>query len=70
MTEAELIQQVRAVRYGRTPSIQSIAQAAGMTRDVLYKAMKSGHLPERHRASLASVMQHVAKGLYYNPRLP
>ena len=68
MTEAEIIQQLRAVRFGRTPSIRSIAIEAGMPRELAYVAMRTGHVPESHRAALAAVIQRVMKGQYYNPR--
>ena len=68
MTEQQVIQWLRQLRYDRKPSIQGVANAAGVSRRTLYNAINSGCLSEATAKAVAAVSQRVNCPAYQNRR--
>ncbi len=68
MTAEQVVQQLRAIRYGRPPSLRSLARAADMSPPKLYEAINTGRLSENHRQALAAALHGVKIVQYENPR--
>ena len=59
LTEQQVVQELRRIRYGRPPSLSSIAKAAGISRVTLYEVINTGAATERLTASLSMALQNV-----------
>jgi AraC-like DNA-binding protein len=68
MTEQQVIQWLRQLRYDRSPSIQGVADAAGVSRLTLYRAINSGCLSVSVREAVAAVKQRGSVQAYQNRR--
>jgi cytosine/adenosine deaminase-related metal-dependent hydrolase len=68
MTEQQVIQWLRQLRYDRRPSIQGVADAAGVSRRSLYNAINSGCLSVAIREAVAKVSQREQIRAYQNRR--
>ena len=67
MTTAEqerVVTELRQLRYGRKPSLNSIARAAGISRTMLYNVINSGQASVAVAAALQRGLQAVQKNRY------
>ena len=70
MTETEryAIQQLRRYRYDRQPSIQGVADAAGVTRKTLYRAIATGTRSAAVASAVVDAIQRGPSRAYQNRR--
>ena len=63
MTPDEIIRLLRINQHGRL-TLSEIARRAGVDRQTLYNAMRTGYLSERSRSALTRVLQGAEKEGY------
>lgn len=62
MTAEQVVTELRKIRYGRPPSLQSLARSAGISRVTLYEVIKSGRPSAAVAQSLGKALQAVRVG--------
>jgi len=66
MTDEQLVRELRRVKY--CPTMTALAARAGLHRVTLYRAIKAGTVPAKHRASVERALQYATNNVYDNPR--
>lgn len=59
MTDAELLTEIRRIRYGYT--MCDVARHSGISRAELYRMLNSGRISAKHKPRLEKVLQPVSK---------
>jgi Zn ribbon nucleic-acid-binding protein len=78
LTDEEIVRRIRIVRHTpqeerlahRAPSLQSIAQAAGIARKRLYEIAKTGHMSPRDRVKLEAILATWAESMVHETVCP
>ena len=68
MTEAEIVAQLRRIRY--RPTIASVSRDSGVSRTSLYQAIRTGALSDKHAKMLMRALHSDRYWRLDNPRSP
>ena len=70
MTQEQIVRELRNHRYGRLPTLASIARAAGLSRPTVYEVIKTGQVSDRVGEALARALRGDRIAASHNPRSP
>lgn len=66
MTNQQIVNALRRLVY--SPTVTDVIRASEIARPTVYKIIRTGHVPDRFRDSLANALRSVHLGTDDNPR--
>jgi hypothetical protein len=66
MTADEIIRTLRMLRYGRL-TFTALSKRTGISRTILYTAIRNGYVPPKHRQTLSNFLQTAQREGYDIP---